>query len=178
MKLGLFYGTTTGFTETYAEAIRALLGKSLTVYKNISESTPEDLASCDNLILGIPTWDVGQLQSDWWAFFPKLDSIDFHGKKVAFFGVGDQYGYPETFLDAMGDLWKKIEERGGQLICQWPTDGYDFTGSKPVANGKFIGLALDPVNQEELSKERIEKWVDQLNSELQLNAAAATAHAK
>ena len=105
MKLGLFYGTTTGFTETAAETVRGLLGDSLSVYKNISESSPEDLATCDNLILAIPTWDVGQLQSDWWAFFPKLDSIDFHGKKVAFIGIGDQYGYPDTFLDAMGDLY-------------------------------------------------------------------------
>jgi flavodoxin I len=176
MKLGLFYGTTTGFTETYADEIRALLGDSLTVYKNISESTPEDLSSCDSLILGIPTWDVGQLQSDWWAFLPKFDSIDLHGKKVAFFGVGDQYGYPDTFLDAMGDLWKKVEERGGELIAQWPKDGYDFTSPKPVVNGKFIGLALDPVNQEELSKDRIKKWVEQLKAELHLETLAA-AHA-
>jgi flavodoxin I len=174
MKLGLFYGTTTGFTETFAETIRDLLGSSLTVYKNISESSPQDLADCDNLILGIPTWDVGQLQSDWWSFLSKLDSIDLRGKKVAFFGIGDQYGYPDTFQDAMGDLWKKIEERGGELIGQWPKEGYDFTSTKPLKDGKFIGLALDPVNQGELSDERIKKWVAQLKTELHLDAVAAS----
>ena len=174
MKLGLFFGTTTGFTEMAAQSVRALLGNSLSLYKNIGESTPEDLVSCDNLILAIPTWDVGQLQSDWWAFFPKLDSIDFHGKKVAFIGIGDQYGYPDTFLDAMGDLWKKIEVRGGQLVGQWPTEGYDFSSPKPVVNGKFIGLALDPVNQDEMTTDRIKKWVEQLQSELQLGTVAVS----
>lgn len=173
MKLGLFYGTTTGFTEIAAETIRDLLGDSLSVYKNISESSPQDLAACDNLILGIPTWDVGQLQSDWWAFYSKLDEIDFHGKKVAVFGLGDQYGYPDTYQDAMGDLWKKIEERGGELIGQWPVDGYEFTSKKPILNEKFIGLALDPVNQGDLSDERIKKWVEQLKSELHIQALAA-----
>ena len=174
MKLGLFFGTTTGFTEMAAQSVRALLGNSLSLYKNIGESTPEDLVSCDNLILAIPTWDVGQLQSDWWAFFPKLDSIDFHGKKVAFIGIGDQYGYPDTFLDAMGDLWRKMEERGGQLVGQWSIEGYDFSSPKPVVNGKFIGLALDPVNQDEMTTDRIKKWVEQLQSELQLGTVAVS----
>jgi flavodoxin I len=174
MNLGLFFGTTTGFTEMAAQSVRALLGNSLSLYKNIGESTPEDLASCDNLILAIPTWDVGQLQSDWWAFFPKLDSIDFHGKKIAFVGIGDQYDYPDTFLDAMGDLWKKIEERGGQLVGQWPTEGYDFSSPKPVVNGKFIGLALDPVNQDEMTADRIKNWVEQLQSELQFGTVAVS----
>jgi flavodoxin I len=174
MNLGLFFGTTTGFTEMAAQSVRALLGNSLSLYKNIGESTPEDLASCDNLILAIPTWDVGQLQSDWWAFFPKLDSIDFHGKKIAFVGIGDQYGYPDTFLDAMGDLWKKIEERGGQLVGQWPTEGYDFSSPKPVVNGKFIGLALDPVNQDEMTADRIKNWGERLQSELQFGTVAVS----
>lgn len=173
MKLGLFYGSTTGTTESAAEGIRFLLKDVLSVYKNINAASPEDLASCDALILGVPTWDVGEMQSDWWAFFPKLETIDFHGKKVAIFGLGDQYGYPATFLDAMGDLWKKIEERGGKLVGQWPVEGYDFSSPKPVLNGKFIGLALDPVNQGEMTDERTRKWVDQLKAELHLGSMAA-----
>lgn len=173
MKLGLFYGTTTGFTEMAAESIRGSLGDSLAVYKNISESSPEDLASCDSLILGIPTWDVGQLQSDWWAFFPKLDSLDFHGKKIALFGIGDQYGYPDTFLDAMGDLGKKIQERGGELVGFTSTEGFDFSSTKPLIDGKFMGLALDPINQLEMNDARIKKWVEQLKTELHLPEIAA-----
>jgi len=126
MKLGLFYGTTTGFTETAAGSVRDLLGSSLSLYKNISEVSVEEMSSCDQFILAIPTWDVGQLQSDWWAFFPKLDSIDFHEKKVAFIGIGDQYGYPDTFLDAMGDCGKKSKSVAVNLLANGRPKGMIF----------------------------------------------------
>lgn len=172
MKIGVIYGTTTGTTEEAAESIRGALGLPLHLYKNINTASIEDFSACDVLILGIPTWDVGEPQSDWWAFFPKLDSIDFHGKKIAIFGLGDQYGYPGTFLDAMGDLWTRIKARGGELIGQWPTEGYDFSSAKPVLDGKLIGLGLDPVNQAELTDDRIKKWVAQLKSNLHAEVAS------
>jgi flavodoxin len=37
-------------------------------------------------------------------FFPELDDIDFSCKKVAYLGTGDQEGYPDKFMDAMG-IW-------------------------------------------------------------------------
>ena len=172
MKVGLFYGTTTGTTEMAAESIKEKLGSLLSTYTYITENAANDMAECDVLILGIPTWDIGEMQSDWWAFLPKLESMDFSGKRIALFGLGDQFGYPGTFLDAMGDLWKKIEERGGELIGQWPTEGYEFSSPKPVANGKFVGLALDPVNQDDKTEDRIRAWVEQLKSELHVEAAA------
>jgi len=108
------------------------------------------------------------LQSDWEDFFDELDTIDFTGKKVAYFGEGDQVGYPDTFQDAMGMLEEKIVERGGETVGYWSTDGYEFTDSKALRDGKFVGLALDEDNQSDLTDERIKTWVSQLKQEFGL----------
>ncbi|STE83833.1 flavodoxin II [Escherichia coli] len=51
------------------------------------------------LILGIPTWDFGEIQEDWEAVWDQLDDLNLEGKIVALYGLGDQLGYGEWFLD-------------------------------------------------------------------------------
>jgi flavodoxin I len=161
-KIGLFYGTQTGKTETIAEMIQEELGNSNVILHDMSQVEVDDFTGYENLIIGAPTWNVGELSSDWDAFFPDLDSIDFSGKKVAYFGVGDQIGYSDNFLDAIGILEGKISELGGKTVCPWPVDGYDFSESRGVRDGKFIGLALDEDNQGDLTESRIKTWVGQI----------------
>ncbi len=161
-KIGLFFGTQTGNTETAAEMIQAQLGDDQVDLHDIGEATLEDLQAYDCLIIGCPTWNIGELQGDWDGFSPNLDEIDFSGKKVAYFGVGDQFGYPDNYLDAIGILEEKISERGGITVGQWPTEGYEFTESKALKNGKFVGLGLDEDNQPELTESRIQQWVAQI----------------
>ncbi|MHC5828789.1 MAG: flavodoxin, partial [Nostoc sp.] len=105
---------------------------------------------------------------DWEDFYEQLDNIDFSGKKVAYFSPGDQVGYPDTYQDALGILEEKISERGGKTVGYWATEGYKFSESKAVRNGKFVGLALDEDNQSDLTEERIKTWVTQLKSEFGL----------
>jgi flavodoxin I len=123
------------------------------------------LVGYDCLIIGCPTWNIGELQSDWEGLFPELDELDFSGKKVAYFGCGDQVGYADNFLDAIGILEEKITERGGKTVGYWSTEGYDFDTSKAVRNGKFVGLALDDTNQSDLTEQRLKKWVTLLRIE-------------
>lgn len=40
-------------------------------------------------------------------------------KKIAYFGCGDQVGYADNFVDAIGILEAKITERGGKTIGYW-----------------------------------------------------------
>ena len=165
-KIGLFYGSTTGKTEEVAERIQAAFGgDDVVTLHEISEVENSDFEQYDNLIIGCPTWDIGELQSDWDGYYPELDDLDFSGKKVAYFGTGDQVGYEDNFQDAMGILEGKISELGGKTVGHWSTEGYDFNESKAVKNGKFVGLALDEDNEPELTDERISKWVSQLKSE-------------
>lgn len=169
-RIGLFWGTQTGNTEAIAEQIQAAFGGEVfvTLY-DINEASPSDFERYDCIIVGCPTWNIGELQSDWDAFYEnELESINFSGKKVAYFGAGDQIGYADNFQDAMGVLEAKITALGGQTVGQWPTDGYEHEASKAVKDGTFVGLALDEDNQPDLTKDRVQIWVTQLKQEFSL----------
>ena len=169
-KIGLFYGSSTGKTESIAEAIQAEFGgeEVVSLYEIIDASN-SDFDNYDCLIIGCPTWDIGELQSDWDGFYQdELDNINFQGKKVAYFGTGDQVGYSENFQDAMGILEEKISSLGGTTVGYWSTDGYEHEASKAEKNGKFVGLAIDEDNQSELTDSRVKEWVAQLKSEFNL----------
>ncbi|MDJ0633852.1 MAG: flavodoxin FldA [Xenococcaceae cyanobacterium MO_188.B29] len=165
-KIGLFYGTTTGKTESAAEMIQSEFGgaKVVTLHE-IADVEGSDFAEYKCVIIGCPTWDIGELQADWQGYYDELDDVDFSGKKVAYFGTGDQMGYAENFQDAMGILEEKISSLGGKTVGHWSTDGYEHEASKAEKNGKFVGLALDDDNQSELTESRIKEWVGQLKSE-------------
>ncbi|MDM9382409.1 flavodoxin FldA [Chlorogloeopsis sp. ULAP01] len=168
-QIGLFFGTTTGKTESVAEIIQKEFGgENVVTLHNIIDVDDSDFEDYQYLIIGCPTWNIGELQSDWEGYFPELDNIDFNGKKVAYFGTGDQVGYADNFQDAMGILEEKITELGGTTVGYWSKDGYDFNESKALKNGKFVGLALDEDNQSDLTDERIKAWVAQLKKEFGL----------
>lgn len=169
-KIGLFFGTQTGNTQTVAEMIQKEFGGSSVVeLYDISSASTDDFEGYNYIIIGCPTWDVGRMQADWDGFYEdELDNIDFNGKKVAYFAPGDQVGYSENFQDAIGILEEKISSLGGTTVGYWSTDGYDFNESKGVKNGKFVGLALDEDNQSELTDSRVKKWVAQIKTEFGL----------
>lgn len=168
-KIGLFFGTQTGNTQTLAEDIqKALGGDSIVTLHDVANAEADDLVDYNTLIIGCPTWNIGEMQSDWEGLYEELDKVDFNGKTVAYFGPGDQVGYADNFQDAMGILEEKISGLGGKTVGHWSIDGYDFTESKAVKNGKFVGLALDEDNQSELTEQRIKAWTAQLKLELGL----------
>lgn len=165
-KIGLFYGTQTGNTQTAAELIQKEFGgDSVVDLHDIASADSSDFESYDCIIIGCPTWNIGELQSDWEGFYDELDTIAFNGKKVAYFGAGDQVGYADNFQDAMGILEEKISSLGGTTVGYWSADGYDFNDSKAIRDGKFVGLAIDEDNQSDLTNSRIQSWVTQLKQE-------------
>ena len=167
-KIALFYGTYTGVTGQVAEKIVKELGEENVDLYNIS-TDGDKMGDYDLLIIGTSTWSIGELQEDWDAFMPKLQSMDFNGKTVALFGTGDQVGYPETFLDGMGMLYETFQYRGAQFIGYWPTIGYDFTSPLPLLDhDHFVGLAIDEDNQPELTDERIHAWCEMIKPDLGL----------
>lgn len=167
--IGLFFGTQTGQTEAIAEQIQEAIGKSNVDLIDVAKASPEDLNAYSYLILGCPTWNSGELQADWDAFLPEFDDLDLSGKTIACFGLGDQVGYADYFLDAMGMIAEKVLERGGNLVGQWPLEGYDFSESKAVMEGQFVGLAIDEDNQSDLTASRIQTWVAQIKPALGLS---------
>lgn len=169
MKIGLFYGSTTCYTEMAAEKIRAIIGEELVDIHNVKESPLSLMSDYDLLILGISTWDFGEIQEDWSEIWQKIAGVSLSGKYVALFGLGDQEGYGEWFLDAMGLLHDELKQIDANLLGYWPTDGYEFEASKALTpdGSHFVGLALDEDSQYELSDERIATWVEQVLVEYQ-----------
>ena len=81
--------------------------------------------------------------------------------------MGDQFGYADYFLDAMGLLHDVVMEQGGSTVGYWSVAGYDFEESKALTQDKseFVGLAIDEDQQPELTDERIAAWVQQIQDE-------------
>lgn len=176
-RIGLFFGSNTGNTRRIAKAIKkrhddAVMAEALNVHK----ATPELFASYDYLILGTPTLGDGLLpglaadcQNESWAeFLPRIAHLNFSGKTIALFGLGDQDKYGEHFLDGMGELHDFFSARGARLVGAWPCDGYDFVASRAEREGRFVGLALDQDNQRMLTDDRLETWLRLIAGEMGL----------
>ncbi|MGY8871144.1 MAG: flavodoxin FldB [Pseudomonadales bacterium] len=168
-QVGVIFGSTTGNTERAAELIVEQLGPQAVLH-NIVDLGLEGIADYDICIFGIPTWDFGELQEDWQDVWDEFARLDLKGKPCALFGLGDQIGYGEWFLDAMGLLYDLLQEAGAIVCGQWPTEGYKFEASKALTeDGQFfVGLALDDDCQFSESDERISKWLEQLKPMFEL----------
>lgn len=162
-KIGLFYGTTTCQTEAVAGEIRDAFGPDAEiVLHSLTDVQAETFEYYDRLILGIPTWNIGELQADWDMFFPQFEEIDFSGKAAAIFGLGDAMGYPATFLDAMRPVYDVLTKNGARVVGFWPAEDYEFSESRALIEGQFVGLGLDQDNEPEKTPDRIRLWVEQI----------------
>jgi flavodoxin I len=171
--VGIFFGTDTGNTRIVAKIIHKQIGESVADRPvNIKNATVEDLQAYDVLIIGSPTYgegefpglDSGTSTESWLEFMPNLSGADFAGKTIALYGLGDQVGYSDHFLDAMGMLYDAFADCGAKFVGFTDTEGFDFTSSKAVMDDKFVGLALDEDNQKELSDMRLNDWLKQIET--------------
>ncbi len=167
-KCAIFFGSTTNNTADIAAMLKEQLGSSVDHMVNVATCSPKDFEVCEIMLLGVPTWHIGEMQDDWAAILPQLKEGNYAGKKIAVFGLGDQKGYPETYVDAMGELLEPFEAKGAKLYGLWPTAGYDFKKSKGMRDGKFMGLVIDIENQSDKTSARVKAWADQLRKELGL----------
>ncbi|MGH1337438.1 MAG: flavodoxin [Aureispira sp.] len=163
--IGLFWGSDTGMTEEIVTVLLDLLPEQNIKNTNIFNASIEQFATHKHLILGLSTWYDGELQSDWDEFFEQFQEIDFTHKKVALFGLGDQEGYGEFFVDGIGIIGEVVLKNGGTIFGKWPVKGYEYEASKAVQEQHFLGLAIDEDNQPEQTDERLEQWVAQLREE-------------
>jgi len=167
-KVGIFFGSDTGNTRKVAKTIHKTLGDGVADKPvNINKASVDDLLAYDVLILGTPTYGEGELpglssdiqNESWEEFLPTLAGTDFSGKTVALFGLGDQVGYGDNFVDALGFLFDAFSDVGAKIIGATGTEGYDFKNSKALLDGQFVGLVLDEDNQKELTDDRVNDWL-------------------
>lgn len=153
------YGSTTGTCESIAQTLGDQLGAEVI---NVSDLTANQLAEADNIVLGTSTWGAGELQDDWYDGVNVVKSANLSGKRVALFGCGDSASYSDTFCGGMKELYDAAVAAGATVVGAVPIDGYTFDDSDAVVDGQFVGLALDDVNEDDKTSERISAWLPAL----------------
>ena len=133
---------------------------------NVTDLDDSVIANNDNLILGTSTWGAGEVQDDWYDGLKVIQNADLSGKTVALFGCGDSESYPDTFVGGMLEIYNAVKQAGANIIGAVATDGYTFDDSESVVDGKFVGLALDEVNEDSKTDERIDNWVAEIKPSL------------
>lgn len=163
-KTVIIYGTSTGTCEDLAGRIGAKLGVDNVI--NVTDLDDSVIANNDNLILGTSTWGAGEVQDDWYDGLKVIQNADLSGKTVALFGCGDSESYSDTFVGGMSEIYNAAKQAGANVIGAVATDGYTFDDSESVVDGKFVGLALDEVNEDSKTDERIDNWVAEIKPSL------------
>ncbi len=159
----VIYGSSTGTCEAIAEKIASKLGCETI---NVQDLTADTINDHQNLILGTSTWGAGELQDDWYDGLKTLQDANLNGKTIALFGCGDCESYSDTFVGGIGELYNAIKDSGAHFIGSVDTDGYTFDDSEAVIDGKFIGLPLDDINEDDKTDIRIENWLSAISPEL------------
>ena len=119
-----------------------------------------------SLILGTSTWGDGELQDDWYDGIKVLKNANLSGKTIALFGCGDSESYSDTFCDGMGILFEDLKDSGCTFVGAVSDSDYTYASSVAVADGKFVGLALDDVNESDRTDARVSAWTEMLKADL------------
>ena len=72
----------------------------------------------------------------------------------------------DTFCNAVGILYDRIQPLGATLIGEFPAEGYSYDHSEASAPGGMMrGMVLDEVNHPELTPQRLSLWADELKKQ-------------
>lgn len=159
----VIYGSSTGTCEAIAEKIARKLGCEAI---NVQDLSADIISNYQNLILGTSTWGDGEMQDDWYDGIKVLQGSNLSGKVVALFGCGDCESYGDTFCGGMDEIYSALQDKGVKFVGQVSTDDYTFDDSAAVVDGKFVGLALDDINEDDKTPGRIDAWLDDIKGEL------------
>ncbi|MYM63033.1 flavodoxin [Pseudomaricurvus sp. HS19] len=175
VKIGIFFGTETGTTRLIAKKLYKLLGDELADKPlNVNRIEAADLLKYDALILGTPSYGVGEipglsagcLERNWEEFLARFGAPDLSGKRIAMFGLGAQERYSERFASSMMALYQVFAGLGADMIGAWPAEGYTFEHSASLVGDHFVGLVIDQRTQGMLTEQRLREWVEQVKPQL------------
>lgn len=152
----VIYGSSTGTCQNIAQNIAGKLGVEAI---DVTALTNDVVKANDNLILGTSTWGAGDMQDDWYDGIKVLKSAGLQGKMVAIFGCGDSESYSDTFCGGMRELYNAAQKAGAMIIGSVDASDYTYDDSEAVVDGHFVGLALDDVNEDDKTENRIEAWI-------------------
>lgn len=162
-KIAILYGTSGGSVESDAKQVQDLFEGNADIY-NVLDVSLSEIEDYKYIIVGTSTTGIGDLQDDWEGFLPSFAKIDFTGKKVAIFALGDSASYSTSFAESMKVVYDEIHDKV-EVVGKVPDVGYTYDDSTAVEDGVWVGLPLDEDNEYDLTEERLIKWVEQLKKE-------------
>lgn len=168
-KIGIFFGTETGTTRLVAKKLHKKLGDEIADKPvNVNRISPADLLRYDTLILGTPSYGVGEipgrsagcLEPNWEEFLAQFaEAPDLSGKRIAFFGLGAQERYADRFCSSLRALHDLFLGWGAEIVGGWSPAGYVFEHSASLVDGHFVGLVIDQRTQGMHTDERLDAWL-------------------
>lgn len=162
-KIAILYGSSGGNAASVARQVQDLFDGSADIY-NVLDVTLGEIKDYTYYIIGTSTTGIGDLQDDWESFLPSFARMDFTGKKVAIFALGDSASYSTSFAESMKVVYDEIKDKV-QIVGQVPDEGYTYDDSTAVIDGMWVGLPIDEDNEYDLTQERLERWVEKLKQE-------------
>jgi flavodoxin I len=158
-----------------AKKIHKLLGDDIADKPiNVNRIVPADMLRYDALILGTPSYgvgeipgrDVGCIEANWAEFLAQMPAADLSGKRIAMFGLGAQERYAERFASSLMALYQLFKGWGADMIGDWSAEGYTFQHSAAAADGRFVGLVIDQRTQGMFTEARLATWTAQIKPQL------------
>ncbi len=169
-RVGLFYGPELGSVGKVARLIESKLGTDKVELIPVKNYEASELNRFDKLIFGVSTigktnWDSEHKDTDWDNFLTGFGDINWSGKKVAMYGLGDHVQYPQHFVDALGWLYDRLEKTEAEVVGFCPVEGYTYEESEGVRDGQFLGLPVDEDNEADKTDVRVSNWISRLVNE-------------
>ena len=163
-KIAVLFGPVGGSTEKIAKLIAEKIGSDKCDIVPVKDADEKLVSEYKNIIIGGSTigthnWSIPNSSNDWDEFLPKFRAINFEGKNCAIFGLGDHLGYPNSFVDSMRIIYDILKDNKATIHGFCNTDDYEFNESQAIEDGKFVGLPIDEDFEDELSSDRIDKWL-------------------
>lgn len=163
-KTGIFYASATGTTADIARRIAKALGVADADIHDVADTAPDRFGEYDTIIIGSSTYGSGDLEDDMADFLDGASALALKGMKIAVFGCGDET-MSDTFCNAVGTIYKRLEGTGATMIGEFPPTGYTFEASSAADGATMVGLVIDEVNHPELTDKRIAQWLEQISKE-------------
>lgn len=171
-KIGLIIWPLKGNVEKVALAIKNNFKDEEIDVIDLCNTEAKHLFLYENIILGSSTvgadhWENATDDNKWYKLFHQMeaDKVDYAGKKVALYELGDQIKYPNNFVDGMERVYSHISKHNITLVGEWENKGYNFKESMALHDNKFRGLAIDLDNDAENANKMIKEWVEILKKE-------------
>ncbi len=158
-KILIAFCTETGTTADVAEKIAEKIGNNNVEVVDVDDADIDKILEYNNIILGSSTTGAGDLPDSMDSFLPDFVENDLSGKTIAIFGLGDSDGFGDTFAGAMHHIHTQLSSTGCKLIGKVSVEGYSFDDSDAVEDDYFVGLAIDEVNEDDKTDERIDAWL-------------------